>query len=293
MWNHQLSELMQVIESLSSAGVRTLTFKGGELIPRHFPGHSIGLVADADVLVERGQIETVKAVMYGLGFRHATFDVSRGVMRDRDLRDVAKIELHHYELAPFVKSVETTDPVVVALARAHDAHPVYSLAERAVLVTAIDIHHNVALDADPSMLFERAVPSSLGKGETLSSADHVWLNLSRYYNEVAIHGGTSLRPFAYTIPEMAAGTVDWDVVEQVAHDLELGSTLSYFLRFCDQLLPGRIPAATLQAVHDSTASRVRDWGWQLAKLFDFEERFPAYAFEKSERTAGLLNVSAQ
>lgn len=281
VWHRQLTALLQVLEALTSAGVRTLTLKGGELIPRHFPGHSIGLVGDADVLVRRDQIETVKSIMYTLGFRHASFDTAHGVMKDRDLREVADLELRHYELSPFVKTVELTDPVIVRVAESHNAHPLRFVAGRAVAVIEVDVHHNVASDADPSMLFERAVPSSLGVGETLSPADHVWLNLSRYYNEVAVHGGCSLRPFAYTIPEVAAGDVDWGVVEQVARDLALGPTLSYFLRFCDQIAPGRIPAATLRSVHDSTSSRVRDWGWQLAKLFDFHERFPSYAFEPS------------
>ncbi|WAZ19584.1 nucleotidyltransferase family protein [Streptomyces cinnabarinus] len=278
VWRHQLRALHQVVEALTSTGVRTLTFKGGELIPRHFPGHSLGFMGDGDILVGREQIETVKSVLYGLGFRHAVFDAARGTVRDRDLREVAETELHHYELASFVRTVEVSDPEVVEAARAHHAHPLYALADRAVILTAIDVHHNVALDADPTPLFDRAVPSGLGVGETLSPADHVWLNLSRYYNEVAIHGGCSLRPFAYTLPEIAAGQVAWDVVEQVAEELALGPTLSYFLRFCDQLAPGRIPADTLAVVHRSANSRVRDWGWQLAKLFDFQEAFPADAF---------------
>ncbi|MET9725204.1 nucleotidyltransferase family protein [Streptomyces zaomyceticus] len=281
VWQHQLAALLQVLEAFEGAGVRTLTFKGGELLPRHFPGRSIGLVGDADVLVPRDEIETAKSILYSLGFRHSFFDADQGAMRNRDLRNVADIELRHYELAPFVKTVEVTDPVVVQVAKTSEADPLRFVEDRALVVIAIDVHHNVASDADPSMLFERAVPSSLGVGETLSSADHVWLNLSRYYNEVAIHGGLSLRPFAYTIPEVAAGTVDWGVVEQAARDLELGPTLSYFLRFCDRVAPGRIPASTLRAVEASTSTRIRDWGWQLGKLFDFHERFPDYAFEPS------------
>ncbi|MGW1491303.1 nucleotidyltransferase family protein [Streptomyces sp. NPDC002402] len=294
VWRCQLAALLQPLEAFVSAGVRTLTFKGGELLSRHFPGHSIGFVGDTDVLVHRDKIETVKSILYAHGFRHAFFDTTQNVMKDRDLRDVADIELRHYELAPFVKTVELTDPVVVQVAKTYNADPLRFVSGRALAVISIDVHHNVASDADPSMLFDRAVPSSLGVAETLSPADHVWLNLSRYYNEVALHDGRSLRPFAYTIPEVAAGNVDWGVVEQVAQDLALGPTLSHFLRFCDQLAPGKIPVSALRSVHDSTSSRVRDWGWQLAKLFDFHERFPSYAFEpsESESTAKQLNLSS-
>jgi hypothetical protein len=293
VWQHQLRALRQVVEALTGSGVRTLIFKGGELIPRHFPGHSLGFMGDGDILVGRDRIETVKSVLYGLGFRHAVFDTAHGIVRDRDVREVAETELRHYELASFVRTVEVTEPEVVTAARAHHAHPLYALGDRAVILTAIDVHHNVALDADPAPLFDRAVPSGLGVGETLSSADHVWLNLSRYYNEVAIHGGCSLRPFAYTLPEIAAGQVAWDVVEQMAEELALGPTLSYFLRFCDQVAPGRIPSDTLAAVHRSSDSRVRDWGWQLAKLFDFQEAFPAGGFTPASPPEGALSHSVK
>src|SRR4051812_26279450 len=113
VWRQQLTTLHQVIEAFASAGVRTLTFKGGELLPRHYPGHSIGFVTDADLLVRREHIEAAKSIMYSLGFRHAFFDPAEGIMRDRDIRNVAEIEMSHYELAPFVKVVEIADPIVV------------------------------------------------------------------------------------------------------------------------------------------------------------------------------------
>ncbi len=279
IWRHKIGAVRGAIKALVCAGVRVLTFKGGELVSRHFPGRGLGLTADVDVLVQRDDIELAKSVLYKLDFWHAVYDTERRVLRARDVADVARIELHHYELAPFVRSVELQfGAVPFEFMEHHDPHALCLDAGRRATVVEIDLHHGVAPDVRPEMFFSRAVPSILGVGETFSAADHVWFNLTRYYNEVALHDMRSLRPLAYTLPEIAFGEIDWSVVERVAHELSLGPTLYYFLAFCARLAPGRVPDSTLAAVQRSTTSRVRDWGWQLGKLFDFEEKFPLYAF---------------
>jgi len=287
-WTHQLSALREVIKELTAANVRTLVFKGGELIARHFGGHSPGLVGDVDLLIPRTGIETAKIVLYSLGFRHGYFDESSGSLRDRDIRNVAEIELHHYELAPFTKLSELEpDPSLAELAKCHNDNPLFMAGSRPIVVVEIDLHHNVAADIEPEMFFDRAVPSVHSGAETLSAADHVWLNLSSYYNEVALHDKRSLRPLAYTIPEISSSALDWDVVEQMSIELSLGPTLYYYLALFNELVPQRIPARTLEAIRVATKSGVRDWGWQLSKIFDFHERFPSYAFGLGEtETAG-------
>lgn len=279
VWGHQLTALREALEALAAAGVRVLTFKGGELIPRHFPRRSLGITADLDLLVPRDEIELARSVLYKLDFRHQFLDKGRRVMADRDVADVAEIELHHYELAPMARTVPLdAEPALRETAASGADHRLYLDRGRPVAIIEIDLHHNVASDADPGVFFSRAVPGAAGAGETFSPADHVWFNLSRCYNEVGMHGKLSLRPIAYTLPEVASGRVDWTVVEHMADELTLGPTLYYLLGLCDRLAPGHVPASTLVAVKESTASRVRDWGWQLGKLFDFDEEFPSYAF---------------
>jgi len=279
VWNHQVTSTRHLLEELVRGGVRAVTFKGGELVARHYGDHSLGLIADLDVLVPRNQIEITKQVLYQLGFRHATFDPVDRCMRDRDCRDVADIELHHYELAPFTKVVRPDDLASVADAAAMiDRHPLHVDDQGPLIVLQVDVHHNVAADAETEGFFERAVPSTHGVAETFSHADNVWFNLTRHYNEVALHDQRSLRPFAYTLPEITCGAVDWDVVEKVAAELCLGPTLWYFLAFCSELAPGAVPPTTLDAIDATTTSRVRDWGWQLGKLFDFRETFPREGF---------------
>lgn len=282
VWAEQRAALRGTLQAFGEAGVRALTFKSAELVPRHFGGRSLGFMVDTDLLIPREQIETAKTVLYGAGFRHGVFDKNAGALRDRDVRDVAQIELHHYELAPFTRLVELdANAALLEVAAQHDDHPLYLVDGRPVAVLEIDIHHNVASDAEPAMFFERAVPSTLEQCETFCAADHVWFNLSRYYNEVALFGKRSLRPVAYTLPEIAHGGVDWSVVETVAEELKLGPTLYYFLTLCDRINPGIIPEQTIEKLSPERNSRIRDWGWQLGKLFDFIEDFPELAFSES------------
>ena len=237
------------------------------------------MVGDVDLLIPRTGIETAEAVLYGLGFRHRYFDESSGTLRDRDIRNVAEIELHHYELAPFTKLIELQpDPPLAELAKRHNDNPLFMAGARPIVVVEISLHHNVAADLEPEMFFDRAVPSVHSGAETLSAAEHVWLNLSRYYNEVTLYAKRSLRPLAYTIPEISSPALDWDVVEQTSVELSLGPTLYYYLALFNELVPQCIPATTLEAIRVSTESGVRNWGWQLSKVFDFQERFPSYAF---------------
>jgi hypothetical protein len=278
VWRHQLTALREVLSGLVEAGVRVLNFKGSELVPRHFRERGLGLMGDADLLVPRDQLEPAKAVLYGLGFRHAFFDPASRRVVDRDVKEIGQIELEHYELPPFVRPLRLEEtPAVLELAADREG-PLRLGADGPLALLEVDVHYSVASDADPEPFFARAVPGSLGVGETFSPADHVWFNLSRYYNEVGLHDKRSLRPLAYTLPEVASGRVDWAVVEAAACDLSLGPTLHYFLVLCDRLAPGHVPEATLAAVKRSTPSRARDWGWLLGKLFDFEEPFPAHAF---------------
>ncbi|MDQ3935654.1 MAG: nucleotidyltransferase family protein [Actinomycetota bacterium] len=287
VWELQLRTLREAMTALEEAGVTALAFKGCELIPRHFGGRPLGITADADLLVPRDQIEQARSVLYKLDYRHAWYSAERGALVDTDVAAVAELELSHYELAPFRKLVPLVGLAEPEAPGPPDIHPLDFGPGGAVVAVEIDLHHNVATDADAEPFFERAVPSTHGVGATFSPADHVWFNLSRYYNEVALHDKRSLRPIAYTVPEVASGAVDWDVVERVAGELALGPTLYYYLALCDRLAPGHVPESTLAAVRASTKSRMRDWGWQLGKLFDFEEEFPAQLDELARGAASF------
>ncbi|WP_198023133.1 nucleotidyltransferase family protein [Mesorhizobium sp. LSHC414A00] len=288
-WSLQRAALIEIVGSLVQAGVRTLVFKGIELQERFLQGHSLAILGDLDILIQRSDVESAKAVLYALGFRHAFFkDESAGIV-SRDIREVAQVELTHYELAPFVKLVPLEpEPWLIEVARGYNRNPLHLLNGQPVLVIEVDIHHNVASDAEPEMFFDRAVSSAHGVGETFCSADHIWLNLSRYYNEVALHGKQSLRPLAYTVPLISDPSVDWEIVQKVATDMNLGRPLYYYLGLADRLVPGFVPAETLRTVLASDDGRLRDWGWQVGKIFDVDEPFPLHHFHNQQAMADSL-----
>jgi hypothetical protein len=136
----------------------------------------------------------------------------------------------------------------------------------------IDIHHNVAIDTNAGPLLQRAVNSSCLQGQTLSDSDHLWVNCSRYYNEVALFGKRTLRPLVYTAP-LLYGRIDWDIVLASAREHELSASLYYPLRILEAITRTVIPREVLSALNPRLSSG-RDFGWQLGPLFEFVEPFP-------------------
>jgi hypothetical protein len=277
-WECQLAAMLPVVRDLEGAGVQTLVLKSAELVPSAYGPRALGFLVDADLLVPRGGLGEARRVLYAHGFRQAFFDSGTGRLVDRDVRDIAQIEGAHYELAPFCRTEELAlAPAAADFVRRRSDHPVYVTGGRPVIVLEIDVHHAIASDVEPEPLLERAVPSCHGVGSTLSPADHLWFLLTRHYNEVALHGKTSLRTFAYALPLVASGAVDWVVVSRIAAELSLGPTLYYYLAFLDRLAPGHVPRSLLDELHPCRNPRIRDWGWQLAKLFETTDPFPLEA----------------
>jgi hypothetical protein len=152
-------------------------------------------------------------------------------------------------------------------------HPAFIGNGALTVIVEIDIHHNVATDTDPKPLLDRAVRSQCLSGFTLSAADHLWLNCSRYYNEVALFGKRTLRPIAYTAP-LLNEVIDWDIVMSTARDLDLSASLYYPLRILEMLTQVPVPTDVLSSVNPRYLGAERDFGWQLGPLFGFIEEFP-------------------
>ena len=222
----------------------------------------------------------MQRILYGLGYRPAVYRRGEGLV-DRDIAGIAAIESGHYQLPSFARVSELeVDADTVQLARElgeKDDGPMLREGERLVVVTECDVHHRVASDVESAPLFERAIPSAFGVGSTLGPADHVWFTLSRLYVEVALHGKTSLRDFAYLLPLVAEGDVDWSVVLGAASEMELRPHLYYFLAFMSDLHPGLVPPDVLAELEPTCGARVHDWGWQLGKLFSIVEPSPLTA----------------
>lgn len=229
---------------------------------------------DVDILVRREDVQEAKAVLYRLGYLQSYFDHQTFRLVPRDVQQIGEVEAVHYELAPFRKGIsgDCPDEYREALASRAEA-PAYVRDGHLTVVVEIDLHHNVATDTNVEQLFMRAVPSSSFNAQTLSAADHLWLNCARFYNETALFGKRSLRPLAYTAP-LLRETIDWDVVIGTARDLELSASLYYPLRTLMELTGRQVPAEVLDRVNPRTRLCERDFGWQLGPLFGFVEPFP-------------------
>ena len=274
----QQAELRRICVRISELGLHPILFKGGELSQRFYCGRALALSNDSDILVARNGLPAVKSLLFQEGYRQAFFEPKRFALVDQSIQEVADIELTHYQLAPFNRVFELQlDSEELEFASTLKQHPTWVDGARAIVVVEFDIHHNLASDVDSEPLFKNA---GLNKGfspcYSLSDTDHLWLLISRYYNEVALHGKSSLRDFAYILPFLQSGTIDWEYMLSVAEQYSIHSALFYYLSFCDRLC-GAVPESVLHCLSPARqAHRMRDWGWQLATLFSVIDPFPLF-----------------
>jgi hypothetical protein len=274
LWRNLRRNLIEVVSGLTRDRIAAVVFKGAEVFERWFGSRAIGILMDADLLVPRDQLIDAKRVLLALGYRPGVFDLDTRRLVDRDVRDIAEIEMRHYELAPFCRIEPLAlDAEEMAVAAARGRDPVWVIGGEAVHVIEIDVHHAVAADIESGPLFDRAVQSALGVGNTLSEEDHFWLIASKFYTEVALHGKKSLRDLAY-LALMLGTPMRWELMMSQIENYEIRPAVYYHLHFLNRLLDGPVPVQVLERLQPTRGSRLRDWGWQLGKLFDFVEREP-------------------
>lgn len=277
VWRVQRAALLELLDELGRAGVPTILFKGAEHLERFYRPHSLSFVGDFDVLVDRPRLVEVQRILYGLGYRPVAFEPGKGFV-DRDIAELAGIEAGHYQLPAFIRldGFEPDGETASLAAAVADAEqgPIYRQGERLVVGVECDVHHRVAVDVESEPLARRAPPSVFDGVSTLSPADNVWFTISRLYVEAALHRKTTLRDFAYLLPLLAEGDVDWSVVVATVEELDLRPHVYYFLSFLDDLLDGAVPPEVLSRLEPTLGDRGYDWGWQLGKLFSFVEPSP-------------------
>jgi hypothetical protein len=275
VWSVQRKTLVEISQGLADEGIEFFLFKGSECSERWYQSRGLGLFGDVDFLVARHDIGKVKAVLYQSGFRQAHFDPVQSSLVDRDVVDIAVIEGQHYELAPFIKLVPTDLNVNDLPGQAVPPEsPLASVEDKVMVAVEFDVHHGVATDIEVEDITGNPQTSAFGFGLSFSDSNQLWFLTSRYYTEVALHGKTSLRDFCYLLPVLAAGTIDWDVILRAARKYELRVSLFYYLSFMSALAGNVVPAKVLSELSPMNGTRLRDWGWQLGKLFDFVEMFP-------------------
>jgi hypothetical protein len=277
----QQASAAQAVQALLAHEVTPLAFKGVDLTPRYFADGSPSAMNDVDLLVRRDEIGRARTALLGLGFRQAYFDETRGALVDADIADIAEVERVHYELYPFrrILPIDFESGIAAELRTSPAKQPLlFDDDGGAWFIDEIDLHHSVALDVDPQPLFARARASVVPGALALDAADQLWLITSRCYNEVALHGKRSLRDFAYMLGMLRHESIDWDRVLAVACEYEMRPALYYYLRFADSLFSNPVvDPAIWSRLDPRQGSRARDWGWQLACLFETLDPFPAWA----------------
>jgi Uncharacterised nucleotidyltransferase len=277
VWDIQRQAAEEATCALAGGGVSPLLFKGADFLIRYFNCNALSLLADIDILVERSHIGKTKQILYCLGYRQSYLDRALGGLTDFDVADTAEIESQHYELAAFCRLVPLPlNDEEFDIAKKSPRYPIFVQESQCSVVVQLDIHHRVALDIESAQFFERSRPGATKVGLGMSPSDNLWFTTARFYNEVALHGKTTLRDFAYLLGLLRRETIDWDVVVSASVANELNPALYYYLKFLSNLSINPVPESILVRLSPDRGLRNRDWGSQLEKQFGLLADIPKH-----------------
>jgi hypothetical protein len=188
---------------------------------------------------------------------------------------VLRHESSSYELVPFVKPVvvDTTDAEMLAEA-SHTRGPFIVEDGRLLVFVVFDVHHNFLFKFDVAPVFESSVPSALGVGRAPSPADHLWFAIHRYYYEVGMGHIKSPRVLALIAGMVNDPAIDWDRVVSNAIKQNATAPCWYWLTLFRSLGASGIPREAVDQLRAHHAASDRNWGWQIARLFELDESVP-------------------
>ena len=274
-WSLQCAAIERFGSAFSSAGLRPILFKGAPLIQANNSGRPLGLLADIDVVVPRQSLVDAMAILYSNGLKPGELNKETGRLDPADIESIALVEAGHYQLPPFraVQPVQL-DADELRWIGERDAKPLHVLGGVGLFVLEVDVHHRTASDVDLEPFMDRLVASPFAGYAALEPADHLWTLLVRYYNEVALHGKTTLRELIYCGLLIGAGGIEWRHLIAACDEYRTHPACYYLLRFFHSLAPDLVPGDVVETLRVGLRSCLRDFGWQLGKLFDFVEAMP-------------------
>lgn len=291
-WNLQRAAIERIGSAFSSAGLRPMLFKGAPLIQAHNGGRPLGLLADIDIIVPRQSLVDAMAVLYSNGLKPAQLNKETGRLDPADIESIALMEAGHYQLPPF-RAVQPAQLAVDELRwiGERDATPLHAFGGDGLFVLEIDVHHRTASDVDLEPFLDRLIESPFADYAALAPADHLWTLMVRYYNEVALYGKTTLRELIYCGLLIGAGGIEWRHVIAACDEYRSHPACYYLLRFFHSLAPDLVPGDVVDTLRVGLRSCLRDFGWQLGKLFDFVEAMPLDpAAARWREDAGVASV---
>lgn len=279
IWAVQERALAAAIRAIEAAGLPVLVFKGAEMLALYAPcrTRAVSLMSDLDLLVPRRDLAKITRLLNDDGYVQGVVDPERGTIAEAHADQHRFYENHHYELHPFVRldPIDLSSQEVEVIARLPRRTQLVGREGKWHLIVKLDVHHNVSLDMEVEQFFRRAIPSHLGYGLTLGPADHLWVMVSRYYMEVAIHRKYRLRDLVFFMTMLRRLAIDWDLVVERCRHYRLYPSLFYMLSFLDQLSGTVIPTGVLAEMSPRKDDREHDWGWQIGALFEFIETPPS------------------
>ena len=272
VWQVQREAFARVSEQFAAAGIAHLVFKGAALTSALLDDEPLGMMGDADFLVEESALMQAHDILRDAGFAGGLVDVRTGQLVPRP---PGQLPAHEFELHPMLMMVEyplgIDDSVLPEVLRG----PLWRVEGGGFVVSVeIDLHFGLAIDIEGEDFLARRRTSSGSGWPMPAPADHLWFLTSRYYVETALHGKNSLREFAYIAGLIERQVIEWDLVVAAATKWGLYSSVYYFLRFAREVLGCSVPDEVTEAVAPTLSRRTRDYGWQLGKLFDGIEPLP-------------------
>lgn len=288
IWINQRQLLIEFINSCRKRGIIPLVLKGAEVVEHYYCSKPISFMDDVDVLVRRQDIVSAMEILYILGLKPGVFDRQRNEFVNADIKDIAKVELNHYELPSFSLPVQLdlTEEEMNYLSKLDPQIPIYLCENKSILVVTLDVHYGVATNIDSEQFFERSISSCFNGAVTMSIPDYIWFTTSRFYTEVAMHGKRSLRDFAYLLAVISNSKVNWDSMLEMVKKYDLGSSLYYYFYFMNAVINNLVPPKIINELHPQKGGRFYDWGWQLSKLFNIVDPYPLSSYQIN--THGLL-----
>ncbi len=239
-------------------------------------GAAKALRDDVDLLIDLSDVWSAKTTLYGLGYVHGVYQPGTRSWVHIDHFKAARHEASAYELVPFIKAFPIDGCDAEMLEEMKRYPNWFCIHDDCVLAfVRFDVHHNILFKLDVAPFVQRSIDSALGIGRALSPADHLWFAIHRYYYEVGIGALTSPRVLALIAPMTNDPAVDWDVLVHNANALNASAPCFYWLTFFSQLGATAIPERVLDQLRATLGRSERNWGWQIGRLFDLEEPFPA------------------
>ena len=278
VWHIQYTALKQLVEAAASEGIELLLYKGGEITERYCHSLPLALRGDIDVVVREETFVDAKRVLHSLGYVQAEYDTVNRRLVPISSGRIAKLEANNYSPPSFARLARVDLTVPEAEVRPTYMHPLSIAGSHATVVIAIEVATGLDQRLDTNSLFECSSQSVLEGARALRAEDHIWYTAAMFYLGTYLYKQdnklTKLADLAVMLDATAA-ELDWDYIVRRSRELEVLPSVYYTLAFLNAAgRSPRVPASVLSALSPAHGSRVRDYGWQLHKLFGAIEPMP-------------------